>query len=63
VRALRMQGRAPSGGPLRAAFDRAAAVLPDGVADRPLDADIAIAADLVPHLARLLPPEERPRPL
>ncbi|MEV5568922.1 aromatic amino acid lyase [Spirillospora sp. NPDC052269] len=55
VRALRMQGRAPSGGPLREAFDRAAAVLPESVADRPLDADIAIAADLVPDLARLLP--------
>ncbi|WP_026415225.1 aromatic amino acid ammonia-lyase [Actinomadura oligospora] len=57
VRALRMQGRAPSGGPLRAAFDQATAVLPESVADRPLDADIAIAADLVPDLARL-PPNE-----
>lgn len=63
VRALRMQGRVPSGGPLRAAFERAAAVLPDGVGDRPLDADIAIAADLIPDLARLLPPEEPERPL
>ncbi|MFC4906060.1 aromatic amino acid lyase [Actinomadura gamaensis] len=59
VRALRMQGRAPSGGALRAAFDQAASVLPDGVEDRPLDVDIAIAADLLPRLARLLPsPDE-----
>ncbi|WP_019633135.1 aromatic amino acid ammonia-lyase [Actinomadura atramentaria] len=55
VRALRMQGRAPAGGPLRAAYDLADAVLDDRIADRPLDADIAVAADLLPRLARLLP--------
>jgi histidine ammonia-lyase len=55
VRALRMQGRAPSGGPLRSAFDMAGAVLDPRVEDRPLDADIAAAADLLPGLARLHP--------
>ncbi|WP_018655420.1 aromatic amino acid ammonia-lyase [Actinomadura flavalba] len=54
VRALRMQGRAPAGGPLRAAYDLADAVLDDRIADRPLDADIATAADLLPPLSRLL---------
>ncbi|MFS2292257.1 MAG: aromatic amino acid ammonia-lyase [Actinomadura sp.] len=55
VRALRMQGRAPSGGPLRSAFDTAGAVLDPRVEDRPLDSDIAAAADLLPGLARLHP--------
>ncbi|WP_433140028.1 aromatic amino acid ammonia-lyase [Actinomadura nitritigenes] len=55
VRALRMQGRAPSGGPLRSAFDLAEAVLDPRVEDRPLDTDIAVAADLLPRLARLHP--------
>ncbi|MGK5553001.1 aromatic amino acid ammonia-lyase [Actinomadura kijaniata] len=55
VRALRMQGRAPAGGPLRAAYDVAAAVLDERVEDRPLDADIATAADALPAIARLLP--------
>lgn len=55
VRALRMQGRAPSGGPLRSAWDMAGAVLDPRIEDRPLDADIAAAADLLPHLARLHP--------
>jgi histidine ammonia-lyase len=55
VRALRMQGRAPSGGPLRSASDMAGAVLDPRIEDRPLDADIAAAADLLPHLARLHP--------
>jgi histidine ammonia-lyase len=55
VRALRMQGRAPSGGPLRAAADLAGAVLDPRVEDRPLDTDIAAAADLLTRLARLHP--------
>jgi histidine ammonia-lyase len=55
VRALRMQGRAPSGGPLRSAFDLAEAVLDPRVEDRPLDTDIAVAADLLPRLALLYP--------
>ncbi|MFD0682893.1 aromatic amino acid ammonia-lyase [Actinomadura fibrosa] len=55
VRALRMQGRAPSGGPLRSAYDLAAGVLDPRIEDRPLDTDIAAAADLLPHLAALHP--------
>ena len=55
VRALRMQGRSPSGGPLRAATDTAGAVLDPRIEDRPLDTDIAAAADLLPRLARLHP--------
>ena len=51
VRALRMQGRAPSGGALRAAFDVAAEILDPRMEDRPLDADIASAADLLDHEA------------
>ncbi|MFB4312462.1 aromatic amino acid ammonia-lyase [Actinomadura sp. 21ATH] len=54
VRALRMQGRAPSAGPLRAAYDIAAGSLDPRVDDRPLDTDIAIAADHLPALAGLL---------
>ncbi|MFC6878722.1 MULTISPECIES: aromatic amino acid ammonia-lyase [Actinomadura] len=53
ARALRMQGRAPAGGPLKAAHDQAAAVLDPRVEDRPLDDDIAVAADLLPRLARV----------
>lgn len=51
VRALRMQGRAPSGGALRAAFDVAAGILDPRMEDRPLDTDIAIASDLLDHEA------------
>jgi histidine ammonia-lyase len=44
VRVLRMQDRAPDqGGPLRAAFDAADAVLDPRTDDRPLDADLAAA--------------------
>ncbi|NEA21316.1 aromatic amino acid lyase, partial [Actinomadura bangladeshensis] len=49
------QGRAPSGGPLRAAVDLAGTVLDPRVEDRPLDTDIAAAADLLLRLARLHP--------
>ncbi|GLW62465.1 histidine ammonia-lyase [Actinomadura rubrobrunea] len=54
VRALRLQGRTPAGGPLKSAFDMSAAVLDPRVEDRPLDTDIAAAADLLPGLARIL---------
>ena len=48
VRVLRMQGRAPAaGGPLRAAFDAADAVLDPRTADRPLDADLSAAEGLL----------------
>nr|BFE34285.1 aromatic amino acid ammonia-lyase [Actinomadura rugatobispora] len=55
VRALRTQGRPPAGGPLRSAYGVAAEALDPRVDDRPLDTDIAVAADLLPTLARLLP--------
>jgi histidine ammonia-lyase len=42
-----MQGRAPAGGPLKGSYDLAAAVLDPRVEDRPLDGDIAAAADLL----------------
>ncbi|MQY03261.1 aromatic amino acid ammonia-lyase [Actinomadura macrotermitis] len=54
VRALRLQGRAPAGGPLKDGYDLAAQVLDERVEDRPLDADIAAAADLLPRLAELI---------
>ena len=47
VRVLRMQRRAPAGGPLRAAFDAADAVLDPRTADRPLDADLSAAEVLL----------------
>ena len=48
VRVLRMQGRGPAdGGPLRAAFDAADAVLDPRTADRPLDADLTSAEGLL----------------
>ena len=48
VRVLRMQDRAPAaGGPLRAAFDAADAVLDPRTADRPLDADLSAAEGLL----------------
>jgi histidine ammonia-lyase len=48
VRVLRMQGRTPAdGGPLRAAFDAADAVLDPRTADRPLDADLTSAEGLL----------------
>ena len=50
VRALRMRGRVPGSAPLREAYERAAASLDPRMADRPLDADIAKAADLLDHL-------------
>jgi histidine ammonia-lyase len=53
VRALRMRGRPPSPGPLRAAYDLAAGALDPRVADRPLDADLDTADLLLPALAAL----------
>ncbi len=48
IRVLRIQERAPAeGGPLRAAFDAADAVLDPRTADRPLDADLAAAEGLL----------------
>lgn len=51
VRALRAKHAVPAEGPLRAAWDRAAAVLDPDPADRPLDEDIAAADALLDELA------------
>ncbi|MFI5063874.1 MAG: aromatic amino acid lyase, partial [Streptosporangiales bacterium] len=53
VRVLRMQRRAPAAGPLRDAFDAAAAALDPDTADRPLDADLAVAEDLLAAYATI----------
>jgi histidine ammonia-lyase len=51
VRALRLRGMAPRPGPLRDAYERAAAVLDPRTEDRPLDDDVAVATRLLPTLA------------
>jgi histidine ammonia-lyase len=51
VRALRLRGAGPTAGPLAPAFERAAGALPESTADRPLDADLVIAQELLPELA------------
>ena len=53
VRVLRMQRRAPAAGPLRAAFDAADAALDPETADRPLDADLTAAEELLAAYARI----------
>ena len=55
VRALRMQGRAPAGGGLRRAFALADVVLDPRTADRPLDADLSAAAEVLGEISRLQP--------
>jgi histidine ammonia-lyase len=55
VRVRRMQGRAPAAGPLRAAFDTAAAALDPRTTDRPRDGDLAAADGLLDGYASLLP--------
>jgi histidine ammonia-lyase len=52
VRALRMRGTRPLPGPLRDAFDLAADALDPRTEDRPLDADLAAAAGVLPGLGR-----------
>ena len=51
VRALRLRGIAPAGGPLAGAYALAAAALPADTGDRPLDADLTAAQQLLPALA------------
>ena len=51
MRALRMRGSVPVDGPLGAAYAYAAAKLPVGLDDRPLDHDVEVAAALLPGLA------------
>jgi histidine ammonia-lyase len=55
VRALRLRASVPSGECLGEAFRVAAAVLPGGTQDRPLDTDLVAAGDLLPELAALSP--------
>jgi histidine ammonia-lyase len=52
VRALRMRAARPHPGPLRDAFDRAAEALDPRTEDRPLDADLAAAAQVLSGLGR-----------
>jgi histidine ammonia-lyase len=54
VRALRMRGVRPAGERLAAAFGLAAAALPAGLRDRPLDEDLTAAQDLLAPLTGLL---------
>ncbi|HUL27707.1 MAG TPA: aromatic amino acid ammonia-lyase [Streptosporangiaceae bacterium] len=56
VRALRLRGTRPAGPGLAAAFGLAAAALPADTADRPLDADLAAAQDLLAGLAAFAGP-------
>jgi histidine ammonia-lyase len=54
VRALRMRGIAPAGGKLGAAFGLAVTALPADPRDRPLDADLTAAQELLPRFTNLL---------
>jgi histidine ammonia-lyase len=54
VRALRLLGRRPAAGPLQQAFDRADAVMPRALADRPLDDDLAAGEQILTALATVL---------
>ncbi|HXP22459.1 MAG TPA: aromatic amino acid ammonia-lyase [Streptosporangiaceae bacterium] len=53
VRALRLRAAQPAGPVLAGALSRAVEVLPGGTADRALDADLALAQELLPALARM----------
>jgi histidine ammonia-lyase len=65
VRALRMQGRAPAAGSdLRLAYDLADAAADPRTADRPLDGDLAAAAEVLGEISRSQPlswPEQQGR--
>ncbi len=61
VRALRMQGRSPSGGDLGRAYEIADSVLDRRTADRQLDADLAAAAKALAEYAPLCSGEHSPR--
>jgi histidine ammonia-lyase len=54
IRALRLRGGRPAAGPLRRAFDRADGALPTGLADRPLDHDMAVAEQILDAMAAVL---------
>lgn len=53
VRALRMRGVEPAGGPLREGYERVAAVLDSSTEDRALDGDLQAAMQVLPELAQL----------
>jgi histidine ammonia-lyase len=55
VRALRLRGIRPAGSLLAGAHALAAAALSADTADRPLDADLAAAQQLLPRFAALSP--------
>jgi histidine ammonia-lyase len=65
VRALRLRELRPATSQLRQAFDRADAVLPGALADRPLDEDLAAAGELLDTLGDVLagPAGERANPV
>lgn len=58
VRALRLRGISPSGRALAAAFGLAASALSADTADRPLDADLAAAEEVLPVLAAAWQPPD-----
>lgn len=61
VRALRLKERMPRPGPLRWAYERAAAVLDPATEDRPLDDDVRAATNVLAELVRPGPrPQGRP---
>jgi histidine ammonia-lyase len=51
VRALRLRESGPKAGTLRIAYEKANAAFDPGLADRPLNADLANAVALLPELA------------
>ncbi|MBO0817382.1 MAG: aromatic amino acid lyase, partial [Actinobacteria bacterium] len=55
VRALRMQGRQPAPGALGRAFALADAALDRRIEDRPLDGDLAAAANVLAEYPALVP--------
>jgi len=57
IRALRLRDTRPAGRPLGRVFDRADAVLPESVADRPLDGDLAAAEELLDEVGSAIDPD------
>ena len=57
IRALRLRQTRPAGPALARVFDRADAVLPESVADRPLDGDLAAAEELLDVMASAIDPD------
>jgi histidine ammonia-lyase len=57
IRALRLRDTRPAGRALGRVFDRADAVLPESVADRPLDGDLAAAEELLDEVGSAIDPD------